>query len=96
MANIDLVHEGDEYSRHSTIRISSGLFFNQRLRNVEYTSIFLDFCVLADFRSRQDFIDEAENNPHVSTLVLYEYIENVALIAGHSQLLFQFLKDLRL
>ena len=27
------------------------------------------------------FIDEAQNNPHVNTLVLYESIENVALIA---------------
>ena len=38
---------------------------------------FLEFCVLVDFRIRQ----EIRTTDHVNTFVLYEYIEHVALIA---------------
>ena len=62
------------------------MFLCQLLSNVENTPNFLEFCVLVDFRIRQEipaFIDEAKNNLNVNTLVLYESIGKVALIADN-------------
>ena len=62
------------------------MFLYQLLSNVENTPNFLEFCVLVDFRIRQEipaFIDEAKNNLNVNTLVLYESIGKVALIADN-------------
>ena len=70
--------------------------------NVELTRKIIEVCVLVDFRIRQKygprriaaFTDEAKNNPHVNTLVLYESIEKCCIDCRHSQFLFRILKDL--
>ena len=49
-ANIDLSHDGDEYLRHSTFRISSDCSCIKYLSNIKHTLDILEFRIQVDFR----------------------------------------------